>query len=172
MTAPSKRRLIGPLLMTGDGASATDRAKLLYTVAGSVAVLVGLDVSRGITSAREHFVALFSTTFPDPAVARPLVIARQYMRCFLTQEQISTLADADRAGPRSIFRIWPDFKMRAHIDRSVSTVKADAAARSYIQSAAGTSTSTAEELTKLAGLRDQGVITDAEFAAQKAKVLS
>jgi putative oligomerization/nucleic acid binding protein/phospholipase D-like protein len=50
--------------------------------------------------------------------------------------------------------------------------EADAAARSYIQSAAGTSTSTAEELTKLAGLRDQGVITDAEFAAQKAKVLS
>jgi len=48
----------------------------------------------------------------------------------------------------------------------------DAATRSYIQSAAGTSTSTAEELTKLAGLRDQGVITDAEFAAQKAKVLS
>ena len=50
--------------------------------------------------------------------------------------------------------------------------QADAATRSYIQSAAGTSTSTAEELTKLAGLRDQGVITDAEFAAQKAKVLS
>ena len=44
--------------------------------------------------------------------------------------------------------------------------------RSYIQSAAGTSTSNAEELTKLAGLRDQGVITDAEFATQKAKLLS
>src|SRR5437762_14350322 len=50
--------------------------------------------------------------------------------------------------------------------------EADAAARSYIQSAAGTSSSTAEELTKLSGLRDQGVITDAEFAAQKAKLLS
>ena len=50
--------------------------------------------------------------------------------------------------------------------------EADAAARAYIQSAAGTSTSTADELAKLASLRDQGVITDAEFAAQKAKVLS
>ena len=49
---------------------------------------------------------------------------------------------------------------------------ADAATRSYIQSAAGASSSTAEELTKLAALRDQGVLTDAEFAAQKAKVLS
>jgi subtilisin family serine protease len=137
MATPSKRRLIGPLLTTGDGASDTDRAKLLYTVADSVAVLVELDVSRGITSAREHFVALFNDTFRDPAVVRPIVIARQYMRCFLTQEQISTLADADRAGPRSIFRIWPDFKMNAHIDRSVSTVKADAAARSYGTSGEG-----------------------------------
>jgi ABC-type multidrug transport system fused ATPase/permease subunit len=48
---------------------------------------------------------------------------------------------------------------------------ADAATRSYIQSATGASTSTADEVTKLASLRDQGVITDAEFAAQKAKVL-
>ena len=30
----------------------------------------------------------------------------------------------------------------------------------------------ADELTKLAGLRDQGVITDAEFQQQKAKLLA
>lgn len=44
--------------------------------------------------------------------------------------------------------------------------------RDYIQSVAGTSTSTAEELSKLAELRDKGVITDAEFDAQKTKLLS
>jgi subtilisin family serine protease len=32
---------------------------------------------------------------------------------------------------RSIYRIWPDFRIRALTDRSVMTVKADAAARSY-----------------------------------------
>jgi ABC-type multidrug transport system fused ATPase/permease subunit len=47
----------------------------------------------------------------------------------------------------------------------------DEAMRDYIQSAAGTSTSTAEELGKLAALRDQGVLTQAEFDAQKAKLL-
>jgi membrane protease subunit (stomatin/prohibitin family) len=47
----------------------------------------------------------------------------------------------------------------------------DEAMRGYIQSAAGTSTSTAEELSKLAALRDQGVLTQAEFDAQKAKLL-
>jgi hypothetical protein len=42
---------------------------------------------------------------------------------------------------------------------------------SYVRQAAGSSSSTADELTKLAGLRDSGVITDAEFAAQKARLL-
>jgi hypothetical protein len=28
-----------------------------------------------------------------------------------------------------------------------------------------------EQLTQLAGLRDQGILTDAEFAAQKARIL-
>lgn len=51
-------------------------------------------------------------------------------------------------------------------------VAADQAARSYIQSAAGTPTSSAEELSKLASLRDKGVLTDAEFATQKAKLLA
>jgi hypothetical protein len=49
---------------------------------------------------------------------------------------------------------------------------ADAAFTSYVQQAAGTSASTADELQKLAALRDQGVITPAEFDAQKAKILA
>lgn len=42
----------------------------------------------------------------------------------------------------------------------------------YVRQAAGTSSSSAEELTKLATLRDQGVLTPDEFTAQKAKILS
>lgn len=45
------------------------------------------------------------------------------------------------------------------------------AQRAYIQDAAGSS-GTAEELEKLAGLKDKGVLTDEEFAAQKAKLLA
>ena len=44
--------------------------------------------------------------------------------------------------------------------------------RSYIRSAAETPPSTAEELSKLASLRDQGVLTEAEFDTQKAKLLA
>jgi heme exporter protein D len=44
--------------------------------------------------------------------------------------------------------------------------------RAYVQQTAGTGGGTADELTKLAQLKDQGVITDTEFAQQKAKLLS
>lgn len=44
------------------------------------------------------------------------------------------------------------------------------ATRSYIQDVAGTG-STADELAKLASLHDRGVLTDQEFAEQKAALL-
>ena len=43
--------------------------------------------------------------------------------------------------------------------------------RAYVQDAAG-SESTADQLTKLADLRDRGVITAEEFDSQKAKILA
>jgi hypothetical protein len=48
----------------------------------------------------------------------------------------------------------------------------DAAQRAYIQRAAGTSPSTADELARLADLKDQGVLSDAEFDQLKAKALA
>jgi hypothetical protein len=42
----------------------------------------------------------------------------------------------------------------------------------YIRQAAGSSSGSADELTKLAALRDSGVLTDEEFTAQKAKLLA
>jgi multidrug resistance efflux pump len=49
----------------------------------------------------------------------------------------------------------------------------DAAAKAYIQQAAGTSgSSTADEIQRLADLKAQGVISDTEFETAKAKALS
>jgi hypothetical protein len=48
----------------------------------------------------------------------------------------------------------------------------DAAARQYIQTAAGTTKSTAEEIAHLNDLKNQGVLSDAEFEAAKAKALN
>ena len=46
------------------------------------------------------------------------------------------------------------------------------ATQQYIQSVAGSGTSTADELTKLGELRDNGTLTDAEYQSQKAKLLA
>jgi hypothetical protein len=51
-------------------------------------------------------------------------------------------------------------------------IAADRAQRDYIRSVAGTSTSAADELTKLSALRDSGVISQSEFDTQKAKLLA
>ena len=44
--------------------------------------------------------------------------------------------------------------------------------RAYVQDVAGSQTSTADQLTKLADLRDRGVITADEFNREKAQILS
>ncbi len=48
----------------------------------------------------------------------------------------------------------------------------DQAMRQYVRDAAGTGGSTADELARLADLREKGVISDAEFEQLKAKALS
>lgn len=58
-------------------------------------------------------------------------------------------------------------KMQEH--RAEVLAKADEAQRDYIRSVV--SISVAEELEKLAALREKGVLSEDEFAAQKAKVL-
>ena len=71
-----------------------------------------------------------------------------------------------------IYLIAQGGNMRA---RSVKQAREqDEAVRSYVQDAAGSGAqpSTADELSKLAGLRDSGALTDDEYADQKAKLLA
>ena len=60
-------------------------------------------------------------------------------------------------------------KMHEHAVQQAQA--SDEAARAYIQSAAG-ETSTADELSRLADLKAKGVISDAEFQQMKAKVIN
>ena len=57
--------------------------------------------------------------------------------------------------------------------RSYETaVEQQKAQQAYIQEVAGSGGGSADELEKLASLHNQGVLTDDEFAAQKAKILA
>jgi len=63
------------------------------------------------------------------------------MRCVLTPDEITRLVrggdDDGQRGLGLIYRVWPDLVLRAHLDRSVSTIKADAAIRTFGSAGAG-----------------------------------
>jgi hypothetical protein len=68
-----------------------------------------------------------------------------------------------------VYLIARGHKMHEH---AVEAAKAqDDAARAYIQQATGTAPSTADELTRIADLKERGVIDDAEFQKLKAKAI-
>ena len=70
-----------------------------------------------------------------------------------------------------VYLIAHGSKMQQH---SLEAAQAqDAAMRQYVQEVASTSTAgTSEEIARLAALRDQGVLSEAEFQQAKAKALS
>jgi hypothetical protein len=69
-----------------------------------------------------------------------------------------------------VYLIARGHKMSEH---AVEAAQAqDAAQRAYIESAVGTAPSTADELARLAELKANGTISDAEFEQAKAKALS
>lgn len=64
----------------------------------------------------------------------PLRIAKSYYRCKFKDAEWRKLVALDEAKPareQAIYRLWPDFPIKARTDRSVVTVKADAALRSF-----------------------------------------
>ena len=143
---PIQRRMVSRLL--SPGADEAVQKRLVYSIEGRQAVLVELNLSAGAIAddMREQFRAVFHAAFEHEAEQppEPLQISTHYMRCLLTQDEISKLAQQDVAAPggsappgRTIYRIWPDFRVHAHIDRSLTTIKSDAAARTYGTSGQG-----------------------------------
>jgi len=68
-----------------------------------------------------------------------------------------------------VYLIARGSKMHEHAQRDAQLQEQQF--RQYVQEAAG-SESTADQLSKLADLRERGVITAAEFESQKAKILA
>ncbi len=69
-----------------------------------------------------------------------------------------------------VYVIARGHKMSEHAEEAARAQ--DKATRAYIQEAAGTSTSAADELSRLADLKASGVIDDAEFAQLKANIVA
>jgi hypothetical protein len=69
-----------------------------------------------------------------------------------------------------VYLIARGHKMHEHAVQDAQAQ--DAAFKQYVQQAAGSGGSVADELTRLADLKEKGVISDAEFEQLKAKALS
>src|SRR5690242_2706424 len=73
----------------------------------------------------------------DQRVLEDLRLA-QYVVANLTPDSIRALVKADRSQPpQAIYQIWPDFEVNALVNRSVATVKADAARVSFAAAGKG-----------------------------------
>ena len=105
---------------------------------GRLPILIELDLTADVDTetTRQRFRQLLQ----DVVIKRsrrpgPVDIADSYVKCLLTADELETLWEADRSArdghKPTIFRVWPDYTIDAHLDKSVSTIKSDAAGRTY-----------------------------------------
>ncbi|MET8153258.1 S8 family peptidase [Actinoplanes sp. NPDC049668] len=114
---------------------ARDRLGLSRHAGGPIAIMIELNLQfgSGVGDAFERLERLWARVNPRD---EPLVrIAGRYAAGELTMPEIERLVAADAvpvAWPRrSIHHVWPDFPVRAHVDASCVTIKADAARNSF-----------------------------------------
>ena len=98
-------------------------------------VELNLTFEKGMKQAGIEFRAMYREVLGDAAVSRPpQFISKSYFKCHVSVNELRVLVRKDEDSPMSlrvIYKVWPDFAVKPFIDRSVSTVKADAAIRAY-----------------------------------------
>ncbi len=144
MTTPKARgprpNLVSPLVLDDNPQPAAANAVLKD--GDRVVVLVELQLNRGAMPADviARFLDLFGLVFRGAeAPPPPQLVGKHYLRCKLTPEEVQLLvsggspatADSAERAREIIYHVWPDLVVNAHLDRSISTVKADAAGRTF-----------------------------------------
>jgi subtilisin family serine protease len=116
---------------------------------GFYIVELNVQYSGGLSAAEHEFRERFRAAMAQAAVsaangvvngAAPLRISKSYFRCSMTDAEWKQLVENDERRPdtdRVIYKLWPDFPVRPQTDRSVNTVKADAAMRAFNAAGAG-----------------------------------
>lgn len=109
---------------------------------GCYMVELNLQHGAGVLDAGQQFEQLFRTIVSEEQIGKLpfLAITKTYYRCWMSVEQWRALIALDQKSTqreRVIYKIWPDFPVKPLIDRSVATIKADAAGRSYAASGDG-----------------------------------
>lgn len=104
---------------------------------GRMRVIVELNILHraGLSGAADSFRLLFRLFGDQPnAPQEPQPLTASYLTCKLSENELRTLAQRNselESNLRPIFHIWPDFPVRPLIDKSVATIKGDAAGRAF-----------------------------------------
>jgi serine protease AprX len=106
------------------------------TEPGDYMVELNILYKGGLEVAAEKFGELWDKTFDDSdrPTQQPINVSKSYFQVRLSVKQWRTLLQFDATREpelRLIYKLWPDFKVKALVDRSIPTVKADAAFRAY-----------------------------------------
>jgi serine protease AprX len=97
-----------------------------------VVIELNVDHVKGAAGARLRFLRLYEEeTRGAPRREPPVELTNAYLRCWVTTTEINRLVRRDREARhldrRAIEHVWMDYLVRRLIDRSASTIKADAA---------------------------------------------
>jgi len=112
---------------------------------GDYMVELNIQYSGGLRAAAVAFKALYEKVLTKEFVDQhpPIEISKSYYQCFMCVKQWRALLAVDeeaalvKPSHRVIYKLWPDFKVNLLMDRSIATVKADAAFRAYAATGAG-----------------------------------
>src|SRR4029450_5209602 len=112
---------------------------------GRYMVELNIKYRGGLHAASIAFRELYEKQLGKEYVAAhpPIGISKSYFKCWMSVEQWRKLVAADdqvaarEPSRRVIYKLWPDFRVKLLIDRSIATVKADAAFRSYAATGSG-----------------------------------
>ena len=125
--------------------SAAKRKKWKIGPRGPYVIELNLQHVEGLSGAATQLEYLLDKVVPNKKARAAIPLARTYYRCNMTVEEWKALlardaAEAEKgakpsnAAPlqfRAIYKLWPDFPVERTIYRSMPTIKADAALRSY-----------------------------------------
>jgi subtilisin family serine protease len=105
------------------------------TEKGDYIIELSLSYEKGMKLAGIAFRELYKRVLGDDASQLPpQFISKSYFKCHISAKEVRALLESDEMNAphlRIIYKVWPDFPVEALIDRSVSTVKGDAAIRAY-----------------------------------------
>ncbi len=103
---------------------------------GDYIVELNLTYTGGLDAAARRLKELYAEVVGGEASKRPLVfVSKSYYKCTISARELREIVAKDEAAAdqrkQAIYKIWPDFPVQALIDRSTTTIKADAAIRAF-----------------------------------------